>query len=147
MAKSTSLAFARITAEVKAAALAVPLGRVTTYGAIGNHLQVTPRHVAFVMARLSPEESAEIPWHRVVGTGGKIRQPTAEELRHHRSRLLTEGLKVSADGKIADFEAVLFTWPERADGPGRPVRGPYSDPRTRPLFREALRFGYPPPDP
>lgn len=142
MAKAPSIAFARITAEVKAAACAVPRGRVTTYGDIGNHLQVTPRHVAFVMARLTPEESAMIPWHRVVGSGGRLRQPTPADIRRHRGRLEDEGVRVDAAGRIRDFETVAFRWPERVDGPGRPMRRPYADPATRPLFPEAVRFGY-----
>jgi len=140
---AASLAFARIRAEVLAAASSVPSGRVTTYGAIGNHLQVTPRHVAFVMARLTDEESATIPWHRVVGAGGNLRQPTSAAIQRQRKRLLAEGLSVSAKGVIQDFDSTAFTWPEHVDGPGRPVRRPYAEPSTRPLFPEAIRFGYP----
>ena len=143
MAKTPSLAFARIRAEVLAAACSVPAGRVTTYGAIGNHLQVTPRHVAFVLARLTEEESAKVPWHRVVGAGGQIRQPDSEALQRHRKRLMDEAILVSTEGRIGDFSTVSHTWPERVDGPGRPVRLPYADPRTPPLFPESRHFGYP----
>jgi methylated-DNA-protein-cysteine methyltransferase-like protein len=143
MEKTPSLAFARIRAEVLAAASSVPSGRVTTYGAIGNHLQVTPRHVAFVLARLPEEESAKVPWHRVVGAGGQIRQPDSEALQRHRQRLMDEGIPVSKEGRIVDFSAVSHAWPERVDGPGRPIRLPYAEPRTPPLFPESRRYGYP----
>jgi methylated-DNA-protein-cysteine methyltransferase related protein len=138
-----SLAFARIRAEVFAAACAVPAGRVTTYGAIARHLEVVPRHVAFVLSGLNEGQAEEIPWHRVVGEGGKVRLPTSEGLDRQRRRLKKEGVVVSTAGVVRDFDTIVFRWPERVDGPGRTVRRPYADESTRPLFPEAFRHGYP----
>lgn len=141
MAKS--LAFARIRAEVMAAASAVPAGRVTTYGAIANHLEISARHVAFVMSRLGADEAKIIPWHRVIGAQGTLRQPTPSAISRQRKRLIAEGVDVSTKGEVRDFEMLVFRWEERADRPGQAVRRPYSDAATKPLFAESLRFGYP----
>jgi methylated-DNA-protein-cysteine methyltransferase-like protein len=140
-----SLAFARIRAEVLAAARAVPAGRVTTYSAIGDHLAVTARHVAFVLARLSPEEARVIPWHRVVGAGGHIRIPGPEAVRRQGRLLADEGVATTAAGVVKDFDKVGFRWTERIDRPGVSLRGRYADPATRPLFPESIDLGYPPP--
>lgn len=141
MAKS--LAFARIRAEVMAAASSVPKGRVTTYGAIANHLEVSARHVAFVMSGLNGEEGKIIPWHRVIGAQGTLRQPTPSAISRQRKRLIDEGLNVSTKGEVRNFESLVFRWEERTDRPGQAVRRPYSEPATKPLFAESLRFGYP----
>ncbi len=139
---SKSLAFARIRAEVKAAVCTVPTGRVTTYGAVAAHLEVVPRHVAFVLASLKGMENETIPWHRVVAEGGELRSRSAEGLKCQRQRLAAEKIAVSR-GLVSDFARLVYRWPPREDGPGRVVRGAYSDPATLPLFRESIRFGYP----
>ena len=50
----------------------VPEGRVTTYGTIAQHLMITPRQVAFILARLTDEESKDLPWFRVVAANGVV---------------------------------------------------------------------------
>lgn len=139
---SKSLAFARIRAEVKAAVCAVPRGRVTTYGAVAAHLEIVPRHVAFVLASLKGAESETIPWHRVVAEGGELRSSSEEGLSCQRRRLAAEKVTVSR-GRVIDFARLVYRWPRREDGPGRAVRSAYSDPTTPPLFPESIRFGYP----
>lgn len=140
-----SPAFARIRAEVMAAACTVPRGRVTTYAAIAAHLEVVPRHVAFVLAGLKGDEVETIPWHRVVAADGGLRQSSGAGLRRQKERLVAEGVAVARGPRVADFERHLFRWPPRREHPGVPARGPYSDPATPPLFEAALRFGYAPP--
>lgn len=140
-----SLAFARIRAEVLAAACAVPRGRVTTYGAIAAHLEVVPRHVAFVLAGLKGGEVDDVPWHRVVAADGGLRQSSRAGLRRQKERLTAEGIAVTRGPRIADFERIVFRWPRRREHPGVPARGPYSDPATPPLFERAWEFGYLPP--
>lgn len=144
-AKPKSPAFARIRAEVLAAACAVPRGRVTTYSAIAEHLEVVPRHVAFVLAGLKDAEVEAIPWHRVVAADGALRQSSRAGLRRQKERLAAEGVAVARGPRIADFARLVFRWPPRRDHPGVPARRPYSDPATPPLFEKAYRFGYPPP--
>lgn len=140
--KAKSLAFSRIRAEVMAATASIPAGRVTTYSAIANHLEVVPRHVAFVLARLSPSEANELPWHRVVSQEGTLRSRTAAGLQRQRERLTKEGVEVVKD-QIPKFSQHFFDWPARPDRPGIAPRRKYSDPNTPPIFLTALTYGYP----
>lgn len=142
--KPKSPAFARIRAEVMAAACAVPRGRVTTYAAIAAHLEIVVRHVAFVLAGLKGAEVDEIPWHRVVAAGGELRSGSRAGLRRQKERLAAEGVAVTRGPRIAEFERLVFRWPPRREHPGVPARGPYSNPATPPLFLESFRFGYAP---
>ena len=103
-------AFARVKARVVAVVAAIPEGRVTTYGAIGKRLGVTPRQVAFVMATLTDEESRELPWFRVVAAGGVISSFKAGGVgRRQVARLREEGVEVTPRNKVVDFDAVF--WP------------------------------------
>ena len=49
----------------------IPAGKFTTYGSIAIHMNVMARHVAFVMSSLTAEESATLPWHRVVSADAR----------------------------------------------------------------------------
>jgi methylated-DNA-protein-cysteine methyltransferase related protein len=51
-----SPAFIRIKADVLKIVTAIPLSRVTTFRSIGEHFDVMPRHVAYILTMLSPEE-------------------------------------------------------------------------------------------
>src|SRR5262245_53684517 len=62
----------RLTGRVVRIVAAVPQGRFATYGLIARRLRARPRQVAFVMARLTPEESEELPWFRVVAANGVV---------------------------------------------------------------------------
>ena len=53
MASKESSAFARIRTEVIRVVSGIPEGSFTTYGSIGGHLNVNPRHVAYFLARLN----------------------------------------------------------------------------------------------
>jgi methylated-DNA-protein-cysteine methyltransferase related protein len=99
MAKSA--AFARIKKEVLSIVEAIPSGKVSTYKAIGESLDVMPRHVAYILTTLGEDESEQIPWHRVVSEGGKITAPKL--LDEQILRLSVENL-ICKNGKITDFE-------------------------------------------
>ncbi len=106
MAKPKSLAFARIRAEVIRLVALIPAGKFTTYGSIAVHMNVMARHVAFVMARLTEEESARLPWHRVVSADARLSAKMDPDLRQlQRTRLEDEGLTINAEGYIQDDEA------------------------------------------
>jgi methylated-DNA-protein-cysteine methyltransferase-like protein len=64
--------FARIKSNCLAIAAHIPKGRVTTFACLGNHLDVTPRHVAYVLATLTENELRDCPWWRVVGNDGQL---------------------------------------------------------------------------
>ena len=101
MASKGSTAFARIRTEVIRVVAAIPEGRFATYGSIAGHLNVNPRHVAYILARLDEEEAADIPWHRVVAAEARISRGMAEELRaEQQARLEAEGLEIDDRGFI-----------------------------------------------
>lgn len=101
MPKPKSKAFARIRAEVIRLVGLIPAGKFTTYGSIAIHMNVMARHVAFVMSRLTEEEAAELPWHRVVSADARIsRKMDAALANKQRRRLRSEGLKINAAGYI-----------------------------------------------
>ena len=83
----------------------IPKGRVTTYGDLARKLQIPggARVVGYAMA--SCPNGSGIPWHRVVGAGGKllISEPHASLQR----RLLeTEGVVI--DGRRIDMQH--YSW-------------------------------------
>jgi methylated-DNA-protein-cysteine methyltransferase related protein len=67
-----SPAFARIKHDVLQIVDAVPEGKLCTFRAIGEHLDVMPRHVAYILSQLKPEEKMIYAWHRVVSDGGSL---------------------------------------------------------------------------
>jgi methylated-DNA-protein-cysteine methyltransferase-like protein len=103
MAKPKSKAFTRIRAEVIRLVGLIPSGKFTTYGSIAIHMNVMARHVAFVMSRLTEEESATLPWHRVVSADARISpRMDAELAKLQRKRLRSEGFKINTAGYIQD---------------------------------------------
>ncbi len=106
MPKAKSKAFARIRAEVIRLVGLIPPGKITTYGSIAIHMNVMARHVAFVMSSLTEEESAKLPWHRVVSAEARLSPNMDAALsKVQRRRLKQEGLKISSPGYIQDSDA------------------------------------------
>jgi methylated-DNA-protein-cysteine methyltransferase-like protein len=105
MPKPKSKAFARIRAEVIRLVGLIPEGKFTTYGSIAIHINVMARHVASVMSRLTEEEAAALPWHRVVGADARISPKMDAALaKKQRSRLRREGMKINAAGYIQNAD-------------------------------------------
>jgi methylated-DNA-protein-cysteine methyltransferase related protein len=101
---------ARRKARVLAAVAAIPEGRVTTYGIMGKHLGITARQVAFVLTRLTADESAELPWFRVVAANGVVSSLKLGAVgRRQIARLKAEGVAVTPRNKLADFDAVVWS--------------------------------------
>lgn len=90
--------YARIRLQVLDVVERVPPGRVTTYAEIADELAVVPRHVAYLLATLAPDERAELPWHRVVGADGAL--AGGERGAEQRARLAEEGVVVGARGRV-----------------------------------------------
>jgi methylated-DNA-protein-cysteine methyltransferase-like protein len=104
MAKSP--AFTRIRAEVIRLVALIPAGKFTTYGSIATHMNIMPRHVAFVLARLTDNEATGLPWHRVVGADARLSPNMDAGLRQTQmERLEAEGLRINAKGFIQDSDA------------------------------------------
>jgi methylated-DNA-protein-cysteine methyltransferase related protein len=80
---------------------AIPRGHVTTYGAVARAAGLPGRaRQAGYALKIAPK-SLLLPWHRVVGAGGRIAFPAGS--LHHRDqvrRLRAEGVKVIS-GRVA----------------------------------------------
>jgi methylated-DNA-protein-cysteine methyltransferase-like protein len=94
-----SAAYARIRKDVLAIVAAIPRGRLLTHAAIGAHLDVMPRHVAYLLAMLEPHERATLPWHRVVGKDGALGRRAGVDGRSQAELLAAEGVPPTA-GRI-----------------------------------------------
>jgi methylated-DNA-protein-cysteine methyltransferase related protein len=69
-------------------------------------MNIVPRHVASVLSRLTAEESASLPWHRVVGAEARISPAMDPQLAQcQRERLETEGLTLDTKGFIQNSDA------------------------------------------
>jgi methylated-DNA-protein-cysteine methyltransferase related protein len=79
----------------------IPRGQVSTYGNVARAAGLArgARQTAYAL-RIVPEE-LHLPWHRVVGAGGRIAFPKSS--RHYfeqARRLRSEGVAVR-DGRVA----------------------------------------------
>jgi methylated-DNA-protein-cysteine methyltransferase-like protein len=79
----------------------IPRGRVTTYGAIAKALRLPggARAVGYAMAACPSGRG--IPWHRVIGAGGRTRMP---EPHASLQRKLLASEHVVADGNKIDMK-------------------------------------------
>ena len=79
----------------------IPVGRVSTYGAVGRLVGVGPRRVARALSR----GGGAVPWYRVVRADGSAAEPVrARQL----ALLAAEGVPVRR--QRVDLAAVL--WPD-----------------------------------
>jgi methylated-DNA-protein-cysteine methyltransferase-like protein len=90
--------------RVYAIVLAVPRGRVITYGAIARLLgdPRQARQVGWAMAA-TPDRQPPIPAHRVIKADGEL--PGGHE--RHRALLKAEGVRFLDDGRI-DLDRYLW---------------------------------------
>ena len=100
----------RFKSRVLAVVGAIPEGRVTTYGAIGQHLHVTARQVAFILATLTFEESKRLPWFRVVAANGIVSSTKLGSVgRRQIERLRAEGVAITPRNKAEDFQGIAWS--------------------------------------
>ena len=77
----------------------VPVGHVTTYGAIANQLGCPARTVGFAMAALP--KGNDVPWHRVVNYQGRISlRSNGHGDLVQKELLISEGIEFNEDGRI-----------------------------------------------
>lgn len=128
---SGSPAFARIRGEVLAVTRAIPRGRVATYPDIGAFLDVMPRHVAYLLGQLTPEERTGLPWHRVVGRDGALARPRADFHGRTQGELLAaEGVTLDPKGRVAELARRRWV-PDRAATGVTPTPHPARGSRAR----------------
>ena len=91
--------------RVYAAVRAIPRGRVATYGQVAAILGVPrgARAVGWALRALSKAAEPSVPWHRVVGAGGRISPRACAGPELQRRRLLAEG--VSFRGAAIDLRS------------------------------------------
>ena len=78
----------------------IPRGQVSTYGAVARAAGLPGRARQTGYALRMAGDAMNLPWHRVVGAGGRIVFPaTSREYREQAKRLREEGVKVKA-GRI-----------------------------------------------
>lgn len=94
--------------ELRAVIRRIPKGRVATYGQIAE-IAGHPGCARQVVWALQGSDSRGLPWHRVLGAGGKIRLPGEAGLEQ-RIRLESEGVKLL--GSRVDLKA--HGWKPRA---------------------------------
>lgn len=92
----------------------IPRGRVATYGQIaalaGNARAA--RGVAWILH--SSSDAERLPWHRVIGSRGRISLGRGRGFEKQRRRLVAEGVVVGRAGRI-DLEN--FLWEPRGKLP------------------------------
>jgi methylated-DNA-protein-cysteine methyltransferase related protein len=118
-----SPAFIRIREQVLHVVAVIPEARVSTFQSIGEHLAVMPRHVAYILAQLTPGEKMVSPWHRVVAHDRSLGVPKQNPDGRSQSELLKdEGVLVSANKLAAGFSRLLIPAGELQSGVAKQVR-------------------------
>jgi methylated-DNA-protein-cysteine methyltransferase related protein len=121
--KAHSPFFARIQMQVFAIVKSIPRGRVVTFANIGAHLDVVPRHVAYILAKLTPAERVELPWHRAVPAKGPPK--AGADLLLQEGVLATAlGIDPSAIIDVADLK-------HGVSKQSRPIEAPAARPKRR----------------
>jgi methylated-DNA-protein-cysteine methyltransferase related protein len=96
--------YARIKADVLKIVASIPKGKVCTFSSIGEHLDVVPRHIAYILSTLEPLEKIQYPWYRVVGNDGDLGKPKSSETGESQSDLLAvDGILVVGNSIAASF--------------------------------------------
>jgi methylated-DNA-protein-cysteine methyltransferase-like protein len=98
----------------------IPRGRVTTYGELARALRLPggARAVGYAMA--ATPNGHGIPWHRVIGAGGKVTMPEPHAGLQRRL-LATEGVPIEG----ARIDMKLYAWSPKSRAKSRkPKRKP-----------------------
>jgi len=91
-------------------ALAIPKGRVTTYGRLARKAGgggMAAQSVTGILWKAHQRGVKDIPWHRIVYADGRVwmhKEHRAERLRLYKK----EGIKLDEDDYIIDFKKHLL---------------------------------------
>lgn len=94
----------------------VPKGRVITYGGVARALKLRGGARAAGYAMAACPRGRGIPWHRVVGSGGRI---LLGEPRGSLQRRLLESEGIEFRGSRFELEAHEWSPPKRRERPAR----------------------------
>jgi methylated-DNA-protein-cysteine methyltransferase related protein len=86
----------------------IPAGKVSTYGEVARTAGFPgrARQVGYALRLMPPQ--MHLPWHRVVGAGGRIAFPrSSSHFREQSRRLRSEGVKVT-QGRV-ELSALIVT--------------------------------------
>jgi methylated-DNA-protein-cysteine methyltransferase related protein len=104
-----SPAFIRIKAQVLQIVASIPYAKITTFRSIGEHLDVVPRHVAYILTMLTTDEKMDYPWFRVVSDDASLGViKYGADGRSQAELLIEEGLIVSSNTVKASFEQAFI---------------------------------------
>jgi len=97
----------------------IPRGRVATYGQVAAMLGVVrgARAVGWALRALTEDGAAHVPWHRVVGAGGRISPRGGPGPQIQRRRLRAEGVAFRGGREIYVRRRRDALPPRRADAP------------------------------
>jgi methylated-DNA-protein-cysteine methyltransferase-like protein len=101
-------------ATVREWILAIPAGKVATYGQIA-HLAGKPwgaRQVAWILH--SQSVKYRLPWQRVIGANGRISLPPGKGFFEQRRLLQAEGVAVGRGGRV---DLKKFRWLAEGETP------------------------------
>lgn len=117
-----------IDAIIHAVVRQIPRGRVATYGGVAGRAGLVrgARRVGLALRRLP--DSSRIPWHRVVGAGGRISLPRGSAAAQRQRRLLEREGIVFRNGRI---DLTRFGWHRSLDEAVWRLPGPLSHPAGR----------------
>lgn len=87
----------------------IPRGRVATYGQVATLLGVPrgARAVGWALRALPRGRQRVVPWHRVVGAGGRISPRAGGGSLAQRRRLRAEGIRFHAGRVDLDRHSLL----------------------------------------
>lgn len=97
---------AQLISDLRRLTLAIPLGRLITFGTLSAHLKTSPRHIATLMETLAGTAPDSFPWHRIVADGGAVGRHARRE--EQIRRLQADGVAVSQGGFVQDFTRVVI---------------------------------------
>ncbi|MCX6756533.1 MAG: MGMT family protein [Candidatus Nomurabacteria bacterium] len=96
--------------RVVEASLAIPSGRVTTYGRLARACGAGPmasQSITSILGRAYQAGETSIPFHRIVYANGTIW--INDEYKAKRFKLYKkEGIEIDKNNKIKNFEEILF---------------------------------------
>jgi methylated-DNA-protein-cysteine methyltransferase related protein len=96
--------FARIKRDILIIMASVPECRLVTFKDVGAHLDVMPRHVAYILTMLEARDMARCPWFRAVPEDGILKTPKSNPFGiSQRDLLAGEGHMIAPDGRVLNL--------------------------------------------